>query len=99
MMHIQMMLNEHFLENYNMNNTTQNTNAASNSTPTKPQNTDETKHAVRKEIGARWSKFSGEDISAMKGKEDLVAQVVAKYALEKGQAERDVAALLKDRQF
>jgi len=82
-----------------MTNTTQNTNAASNSAPVKPQNADETKQAVRKEIGARWNKFSGEDISAMKGKDDLVAQVVAKYAIEKVQAERDVAALLKDRQF
>jgi hypothetical protein len=82
-----------------MTNTVENKNPTSNSMAAKPQSTDETKHSVRKEIGARWSKFSGEDISAMKGKDDLVAQVVAKYAIEKVQAERDVSALLKDRQF
>lgn len=82
-----------------MANIAQNTNATSSSMPAKPESTEETRQAVRKEIGARWSKFSGEDISALKGKDDLVAQVVAKYAMEKAQAERDVAALLKGRQF
>jgi len=43
--------------------------------------------------------FSEQDLSALKGKDDLVNQVVAKYGLEKGQAQRDVDALLKGRQI
>ncbi len=59
----------------------------------------DTKQIVLKEIGAKWSKFSAADISGLKGKDDLIGQVVAKYGLEKGQAQRDVDALLKGRQF
>ena len=50
------------------NSTTTNTNNA-------PQNTDQ-KSAVMKEICAKWSKFSEQDVAAMKGKADLVSQVV-----------------------
>ena len=39
------------------------------------------------------------DLSALKGKDDLVTQVGAKYGLEKAQAQRDVDALLKGRQI
>jgi hypothetical protein len=59
--------------------------------------TAETKQIVLKEIGAKWSKFSEHDLSALKGTDDLVNQVVAKYGLEKAQAQRDVDALLKGR--
>jgi hypothetical protein len=38
-------------------------------------------------------------LPALKGKDDLVNQVVAKYGLERGQAQRDVDALLKGRQI
>ena len=44
-------------------------------------------------------KFSEQDLPALKGKDDLVNQVVAKYGLERGQAQRDVDALLKGRQI
>ena len=59
--------------------------------------TAETKKIVLKEIGSKWGKFSEQDLSALKGKDDLVNQVVAKYGLEKVQAQRDVDALLKGR--
>jgi uncharacterized protein YjbJ (UPF0337 family) len=54
---------------------------------------------ILKEIGSKWGKFSEQNLSELKGKDDLVAQVVEKYGLEKGQARRDVDALLKGRQI
>jgi hypothetical protein len=76
-------------------NVASNPNAAS----TQPQTAVESKEIVLKEIGAKWTKFSEQDLSALKGKDDLVTQVVAKYGLEKAQAQRDVDALLKGRQI
>jgi division protein CdvB (Snf7/Vps24/ESCRT-III family) len=73
------------------------TNSTSNPAAAKPEMTAETKQIVLKEIGAKWGKFSEQDLSALKGKDDLVNQVVAKYGLEKAQAQRDVDALLKGR--
>jgi hypothetical protein len=77
------------------------TNAASNtSTATaKPETAAQSKQMILKEVGAKWGKFSEQDLSALKGKDDLVNQVVAKYGLEKGPAQRDVDALLKGRQI
>jgi hypothetical protein len=71
------------------------TNAPSNAA----SNLNESKQIVLKEIGAKWDKFSAQDLSALKGKDDLVIQVIAKYGLEKAQAQRDVDALLKGRQI
>jgi hypothetical protein len=75
------------------------TNAASNTSTAKPETAAQSKQMILKEVGAKWGKFSEQDLSALKGKDDLVNQVVAKYGLEKGQAQRDVDALLKDRQI
>ena len=58
----------------------------------------ETKQIVLKEIGAKWNKLSQQDLSALKGRDDLVTQLAAKYGLEKAQAQRDVDAILKGRQ-
>ena len=55
----------------------------------------ETKQIVLKEIGAKWSKFSEQELSSLKDKDDLVSQVVAKYGLKKSQAQRDVDALME----
>ena len=63
----------------------------------KPEMTAEARQIVLKEIGAKWDKFSEHDLSVLKGNDDLVNQVVAKYGLEKVQAQRDVDALLKGR--
>jgi hypothetical protein len=71
------------------------TNVASNTSAAAA----ETKQIVLKEVGAKWGKFSEQDLSALKGKDDLMTQVVAKYSLEKAQAQRDVDALLKGRQI
>ena len=51
-----------------------------------------------KEICAKWSKFSEQDVAALKSKADLVSQVVTKYGLPQIQAQSDVDALLKGRQ-
>jgi len=75
------------------------TNVASNTSTAKPETAAQFKQMILKEVGAKWGKFSEQDLSALKGKDDLVNQVVAKYGLERGQAQRDVDALLKGRQI
>jgi hypothetical protein len=75
------------------------TNATSNTSTAKTETATQAKQMILKEVGAKWGKFSEQDLSALKGKDDLVNQVVAKYGLEKGQAQRDVEALLKGRQI
>lgn len=64
-----------------------------------PQGQEQNQQAVFKDIAAKWSKFSEQDVSALKGKADLVSQVVAKYGLEQAQAQREVDAVLKGRQI
>ena len=64
-----------------------------------PETPAETRQIVLKEIGAKWGKFSEQDLSALKNNDDVVTQVVAKYSLERGQAQRDVDAVLKGRQI
>jgi hypothetical protein len=73
--------------------------AGSNTAMVKPQAAAETRQVVLKEITAKWGKFSEQDLSGLKGRDDLVAQLAAKYSLENGQAQRDVDALLKGRQI
>jgi len=75
------------------------TNVAPNKAVVTPATAAETKQIVLKEIGAKWDKFSQQDLSALKGRDDLVTQVVAKYGLERAQAQRDVDAILKGRQI
>ncbi len=60
---------------------------------------DQHKLAVMKDIRAKWNHFSEQEVSALKGKADLVTQVVAKYGLEQAQAQREVDAVLKGRQI
>ena len=72
-------------------------NSTATNSSSVPQNTDQ-KSAVLKEICSKWSKFSEQDVAAMKGKADLVSQVVTKYGLPQIQAQSEVDALLKGRQ-
>ncbi|WP_454622082.1 hypothetical protein [Bradyrhizobium cenepequi] len=74
-------------------------NAASNTNAATGQATAEAKQIILKEIGSKWGKFSEQELSALKDRDDLVTQVVAKYGLEKSQAQRDVDALMKGRQI
>ena len=54
---------------------------------------------MRGEIQQKWGKFSAHEITALKDKDDLVAQVQAKCSLDKTQAQRDVDAFAKGRQL
>jgi hypothetical protein len=73
------------------------TNMPSNSAAAKPEAAAETRQIVLKEIGAKWNKFSEQDLSSLKNTDDVVTQVAAKYGLDKAQAQRDVDALIKGR--
>lgn len=48
-------------------------------------------------IGAKWNKFSRQELSALKTNDELVTQVVAKYGIEKIAAQRAVDALMAGR--
>jgi hypothetical protein len=74
------------------------TNATSNS-PAKPETSTGTRQIVLKDIGAKWSKLSEQDLAAFKNKDDVVTQVVAKYGLEKAQAQRDVDTVMNGHQI
>ncbi|MFY9657839.1 MAG: hypothetical protein WAK01_14895 [Methylocystis sp.] len=54
---------------------------------------------ILKEIKSKWGKFEDADLSALKNRDDLVSQIVAKYSLEKASAQRDVDTLLKGRRL
>ena len=54
---------------------------------------------MRGEIQKQWSKFTYAEVSALKSKDELVAQVQAKYALDTTQAQKDVDAFAKGRQL
>lgn len=75
------------------------TNVSSNAAVATPETIVANKQIVLKEIRAKWDKFSEQDMSALRGKDDLVTQIVAKYSLDKAQVQRDVDALLKGRQI
>ncbi len=68
-------------------------------TPTSPQDNAESGQTVLNDIRAKWSKFSEQDVSALKGKDDLVSQVSAKYDMKSDQAQREVDAVLKGRKI
>ena len=73
--------------------------ATATNTSTNPQNNAENKQAVLNDIRAKWDKFSEQDVSALKGKDDLVSQVSAKYDMKADQAQREVDAVLKGRKI
>ena len=77
-----------------MTNTTSNASASSADVSTPAS---DTKQIFLKEIRTKWTKFSEQDLSALKGNDDLVTQLAAKYSLDKRQAQRDVDALMKGR--
>jgi hypothetical protein len=74
-------------------------NATATNTSTNPQNAGENKQTVLNDIRAKWDKFSEQDVSALKGKDDLVSQVSTKYDMKQDQAQREVDAVLKGRQI
>jgi len=73
--------------------------ANQNVDPAKAGNAGENKQILLKDIGAKWNKFSEQELSALKNRDDLVDQVVAKYSLDKAQAQREVDAVMKGRRI
>ncbi|MGD0027223.1 MAG: hypothetical protein ABSC37_21800 [Xanthobacteraceae bacterium] len=73
--------------------------ATPNTAPASTGKSAETKQILLKDIGAKWSKFSEKELGALKNKDELVTQVVAKYSIDKAQAQRDVDAVIKGRQI
>jgi hypothetical protein len=51
------------------------------------------KQALLKDIRVKWGKFTEQELSGLKNNDDLVSHVIAKYGLEKAQAQRDVDTL------
>ena len=76
-----------------MNPVTPNTASASTGNPA------DAKQILLKDIGSKWGKFSEQELGALKNKDDLITQVVAKYSIDKAQAQRDVDAVMKGRQI
>jgi len=60
---------------------------------------DADRQAVLTEIGTKWSKFSKQDLSALKTNDELVSQIVAKYGVDKAAAQRDVDTLMHGRKL
>jgi hypothetical protein len=58
---------------------------------------DSDRNDVLNAIGAKWNKFSKQELSALTTNDELVAQLVAKYDIEKVAAQRDVDALMNGR--
>ena len=73
--------------------------ANANVTPAGTDKSADTKQILLKDIGAKWNKFSEQELSALKNRDDLVTQVVVKYSIDKAQAQRDVDAVMKGRQI
>jgi hypothetical protein len=74
-------------------------NASSHATVAKPETIANDKRAILQEVRTKWDKFSEQETSSLRGKDDLVTQIVAKYGLDKAQALRDVDAFLNGRQI
>jgi hypothetical protein len=64
----------------------------------KPAN-DTNKQAILKDIETKWDKFSQTELSALRSRDELVAQVETKYGFDKAVAQREVDAILKGRTF
>lgn len=54
---------------------------------------------LRTDIGAKWGKFTAQELTDLKDNDHLVTQLVAKYALARDVAVRDAAAIVKGRAF
>ena len=54
---------------------------------------------MRGEIAKTWSKFTPQDVAALKSKDDLVTEVQSKYQLDRPQAQKDVDTFAKGRQL
>ena len=81
--------------------TDQTSTATTNAAPSirMRDNSSDPKKQLRADIGGKWSKFSTQELSDLKDKDDLVSLLVAQYGLEKDAATRDAEAVVKGRDF
>ncbi len=54
---------------------------------------------MRTAIVQKWSKFTHQDVSALKNEGDFVTRVQFKYQLDRLQAQKDVDAFFRGRQL
>ena len=54
---------------------------------------------MRAEIEKKWGRFNSAEIAGLNNIDDLIAQVQAKYQIDKAQARADVNAFAKGRQL
>ena len=57
------------------------------------------RQSLRREVGARWDRFSEQELSALANADDLVREVVSRYGIGKSEAQRDVDSVLKGRRI
>jgi|tagenome__1003787_1003787.scaffolds.fasta_scaffold17321229_2 hypothetical protein len=57
------------------------------------------KRSLLADIRGKWGKFTQQELSDLKGSDDLATKVAAKYSLAKDIAQRDVTTLLNGRAF
>jgi hypothetical protein len=74
-------------------------NQTPKSVPNSAGNSVANRAAILKEAHTKWNKFSEQELSGIKNRNELVTQLQAKYSLDKVHAERDADALLKGRAF
>jgi hypothetical protein len=55
--------------------------------------------ALGKDIRAKWDKFSEIEVGALRSEEQLVAQLIAKYSLDRPQAETEVKGVVNGRKL
>jgi len=70
-----------------------------NTNQPKDKNAQTAASAMRGEIEQKWGRFDAQEIAALKDNDDLVAQLQAKYQLEKTRAQTDVDAFANGRQL
>jgi hypothetical protein len=75
-----------------------NTAITPNTTPASGNSAD-AKKIMLTDIRGKWGKFSEQELGALESNDDLVSQIVAKYSLDKTQAQSDVDAVMKGRQI
>jgi hypothetical protein len=74
-------------------------NTVNSNTASTSGNSVDAKQILLKDISAKWGKFSEQELGELKSNDELVSQIVAKYSLDKAQAQSDVDAVMKGRQI
>ena len=62
-------------------------------------NFSETKKGILKDIRIKWGKFSEDDLGRLVSNDDLVSEIVAKYSIDRAEAQTEVDALMRGRQI